>query len=508
MRHPRCLSARLLLVLLSGLTLGLLSNPAVAVTATTATPDRDPGKTPDSPPFPLVGPSAVQSLLPTQSTVPEVTRKPSAPASTRPDAATGGATSTPASPRPGTAIERNSPVVPPTGAATPFSPPYFNPLLSPAVAADQAFETGQVLVLWSDGVTAAIGIVTMLQRYQLQPRQIHSLGNLGFTLAMFQLPDDREARALRDRLRAEQPGWIVDLNARSAPLQADESAAPQPQSAPRLYAQKMLGDSANGGSTRKGPPTLRLGVIDTGVAGALGQASALNGSILNVHSVLGPADRAADTAHGNAVLQLMVGAAQGNGFAGYAPPVLVSWVNAMRERGGKASTDSLTLARALDWLLKQEISLVNMSLGGAGDAILRAVITRVLEKNVTILAAAGNDPIRLGAPVYPAAYPGVWAIAAVDAAGRPHQRSGYATYTVLAAPGTELWVPASSGPDRHTGSYVSGTSYATALASATLAWQAPGFWDLPASQRRAQVCAQALKLQDATIAICGLVQKK
>ncbi len=434
--------------------------------------------------------------------------KPPAPWRPRPDAATDGATTTPPAPRPEPRVGPVFPMAPATGAATPFSPPVFNPAPAPANAGEQAFEPGQVLVLWPDDVAAAIGIMTMLQRYRLQPRQVHSLGNLGIILALFQLPGDGEARALRDRLRAEQYGWIVDLNARSAPLQADAGAAPPPAAAPRLYAQQMLGDSANAASTRTQPPTLRLGVIDTGVARALGQASALNGSVLSVHSVLGPGDRAADTAHGSAVLQLMVGAAQGNGFAGYAPPVLVSWVSAMRERGGKASTDSLTLALALDWLLGQHIALVNMSLGGEGDAILKAVIARVLEKNVTILAAAGNDPARYGAPVYPAAYPGVWAIAAVDAAGRPYRRSGYATYTVLAAPGADLWIPVTSGPARHTGSYVSGTSYATALASATLAWQAPGFWGLPAAQRRAQVCEQALKLQDPAIAICGLVQRK
>lgn len=492
MRHQAGLSASLLLVVLSGLAFALLSNSAVAVTATSATPGRAPGKATASPPFPLPGASAVPSLTPSESTPPAA---PNRPPRGKPPSNTG--------------TGRTIPAAPAAGAATPFpAPPFIPSPQAPVVAGEQAFETGQVLALWPSEVAAALGIVTMLQRYQLQPRQVHSLGNLGFTLALFLLPGDREARALRDRLRAEQPGWIVDLNARSAPLQADESAASPPQAAPRLYAQKMLGDSGSGASTRSGPPTLRLGVIDTGLAGALAQASALNGSILSMHSVLGPADRAADTAHGNAVLQLMVGAAQGNGFAGSAPPVLVRWVSAMRERGGKASTDSLTLALALDWLLGQEIALVNMSLGGEGDAILSAVIARVLEKNVTILAAAGNDPARYGAPVYPAAYPGVWAIAAVDAAGRPYRRSGHATYTVLAAPGAELWVPVSSGSARHTGSYVSGTSYATALASAALAWQVPGFWNLPAAQRRAQVCEQALKLKDPAIASCGLVQRK
>lgn len=474
MRHRSGLPERMLLVLLSGLALAWLPKLAAAETATGA----------------------------------EAVRKPAAPGRPRPDAATDGATTTPASPRPGPRIGPGFPVAPASGAATPYSPLVPNPAPAPVVAGEQVFETGQVLALWPDEVAAAIGIMTMLQRYRLQPRQVHSLGNLGFILALFQLPGEGEARALRDRLRAEQPGWIVDLNARSAPLQAEAGADPPPAAAPRLYAQKMLGHSANAASARTQAPTLRLGVIDTGVAGVLGQASALNGSVLSMHSVLGPGDRAADTAHGSAVLQLMVGAAQANGFSGSAPPVLVSWVSAMRERGGKASTDSLTLALALDWLLGQEVALVNMSLGGEGDAILRAVIARVLEQNVTILAAAGNDPARYGAPVYPAAYPGVWAIAAVDAAGRPYRWSGHATYTVLAAPGAELWVPASSGPARHTGSYVSGTSYATALASATLAWQAPGFWGLPAAQRRAQVCDQAIKLQDPGVATCGLVQRK
>lgn len=426
MRHRPGLPTRISLGLLGGLTLALLPNLAGAQTAT----------------------SAARPSTTAASAAPEAPSKPPAPRVPSPNAATDGAT-TPPAPRPGPRVGPVFPVAPATGAATPLSPPVFNPAPAPANAGEQAFEPGQVLVLWSDDVAAAIGIMTMLQRYRLQPRQVHSLGNLGIILALFQLPSDGEARALRDRLRAEQYGWIVDLNARSAPLQADAGAALPPATAPRLYAQQMLGDSANAASPRTQPPTLRLGVIDTGLARALGQASALNGSVLSVHSVLGPGDRAADTAHGSAVLQLMVGAAQGNGFAGYAPPVLVSWVSAMRERGGKVSTDSLTLALALDWLLGQHIALVNMSLGGEGDAILKAVIARVLEKNVTILAAAGNDPARYGAPVYPAAYPGVWAIAAVDAAGRPYRRSGHATYTVLAAPGTRAVTSAAPRMQRH-----------------------------------------------------------
>lgn len=356
-------------------------------------------------------------------------------------------------------------------------------------------------MLWASDEAAASGLATLQQRYQLRPRQRYTLASLGFTVAMYALPGDRQARSLREQLRAEQPDWIVDLNARSVALQAPEKPAQAPVVAPRLYAQKMLDGLYSSVATKLEPPSFRLGVIDTEVDSALAQVASLNGSVINMRSVLGPADKAADTAHGNAILQLMVGAGQSNGFAGSAPPVRVSWVSAMRELNGKASTNSLILALALDWLLMQEVSLINMSLGGQGDAILKAVVARIVAKNVLLLAAVGNNPSRHAPPIYPAAYPGVWAITAVDAAGKLYSQASHASYTAMAAPGAELWVPANGGV------YVSGTSYATALASATLAWQPPSFWTLPATQRRSEVCAQALKLHDETVPGCGLVQK-
>lgn len=393
--------------------------------------------------------------------------------------------------------------VPSTGTGPTFSPPSFNPVPATPVVEQPAFEPGQLLVLWTGDQAAANGISTIQDRYRLRPRQRYALGNLGFVLAMYLLPDDREARLMRDQLRAEEPGWIVDLNARSAPLQEPEKRSAE-DAIPRMYAAKMLGDTANRASSDIGSPSLRLGVIDTGVDGALAQPTALNGSILKVRSVLGPADKAASAAHGNAVLQLMVGAPQPNGFSGYAPPLLVSWVSAMRELNAVTSTNSLMLAVALDWLVGEQVTLINMSLGGQGDEVLKRVIVQVLEKNVTIVAAVGNTA-RPALPVYPAAYPGVWAIAAVDAAGRLYGPAIHASYTVLAAPGAELWVP---GDKTYAGgTYVSGTSYAAALASATIAWQSPGFWALSAMQRRDQVCAQARKVQDQPATGCGLVQR-
>lgn len=542
--------------------LALFTNLAGAVTATTATPARAQGKAPIAPVVPVTSGTPIPTLTPSASTptgstnaapvarpslnlpkpgaaLPVLTMDAPVPATSGPGSPRAAPPAAGAAPKPAAPVSPVTPFAPPAadsppvlpasaastmpagstspvvpaipqvpnaGTAPTFSAPSFNPPPATPVVEEPAFEPGQVLVLWSSDQAAASGIATVQERYQLRPRQRYTLGNLGFILAMYLLPGDREARSLRDQLRTEQPGWIVDLNARSAPLQASEKGFTE-EAVPRLYAPKMLGDIANPVSPKLDSPSLRLGVIDTGVDGALAQPAALNGSILKVRSVLGPADKAGNTAHGNAVLQLMVGAAQRNGFSGYAPPVLVSWVSAMRELDAITSTNSLILSVALDWLLGEQVTLINMSLGGQGDEILKRVITRVLEKNVTILAAVGNNPARPSAPVYPAAYPGVWAIAAVDAAGRLYGQGSHASYTVLAAPGAQLWVPGNSGQPHLGGTYVSGTSYATALASAAVAWQPPGFWALSAMQRLDQVCAQARKLQDQPAAGCGLVQK-
>lgn len=367
-----------------------------------------------------------------------------------------------------------------------------------ATAEDPEVEPGQVLVLWSSDEAAADGLAVLAQRYQLQPDESHALRNLTVALALVTLPTQAQAQALRDQLRREQPDWVVDLNTRYRPLQSGPRLA---EPAPRLYAQKMLGAVPRPVPAQAGLASARLGVIDTGVDPVLAQPAVLNGSVVDLHSVLGPADKPAGTGHGSAVLQLMVGAAQPNGFAGAAPSVQLAWVNVMREVNDKPVTHSLALALALDWLMGRQVKLVNMSLGGRGDAVLKALVARVVAGNVTLLAAVGNNPASDAPAVYPAAYPGVWGITAVDAGGRLYSQATRATYTALAAPGVELWVPAGAG-----GAYRSGTSFASALAFAALAWQPLDFWAMPAAQRLRLACTQARKLEDHEVQGCGLVQ--
>jgi subtilisin family serine protease len=78
-----------------------------------------------------------------------------------------------------------------------------------------------------------------------------------------------------------------------------------------------------------------------------------------------------------------------------------------------------------------------------------------------IVAAAGNNGA--GAePSYPAAYPGVVAVTAVDHELNVYQRATRGPYVDLAAPGVNVWTASAQG----TGSLKTGTSYAVPFVSA------------------------------------------
>jgi hypothetical protein len=281
-----------------------------------------------------------------------------------------------------------------------------------------------------------------------------------------------------------------------------------------LFAQQLLG--LGKAQIAAGPAGasvgLRMGVIDTGLNAALLAPTAaplLNGSQLQMRSVLASSDTPASPTHGTQVALLMASAPLANGFAGAAPAVHLFWASALRKVGDSDSTNSWLLAQAFEWLLAQQVQLINLSLGGAGDDILRAITARVLAKGVALLAAAGNKPDAL--PVYPGAYPGVWAVTAVDAASLPYRSATRGAYVSFAAPGVDVWVPelASLASAAPAGRYVSGSSYATALASAAMARLPAAFWQLSAQERKGRLCSTARAVpaaQGMASLGCGVLQ--
>jgi type VII secretion-associated serine protease mycosin len=124
-------------------------------------------------------------------------------------------------------------------------------------------------------------------------------------------------------------------------------------------------------------------------------------------------------------------------------------------------------------------TVMNLSFAlGADLPPIRDAIRYALGRDVVVVAAAGNENESApGATWYPAAYPGVLAVASVDADGQPTAESNRGPWVGIAAPGKELTTLATGGGGY---SVVTGTSFATAVVSGTAALVRSRFPELKA----------------------------
>src|SRR3546814_4413372 len=102
---------------------------------------------------------------------------------------------------------------------------------------------------------------------------------------------------------------------------------------------------------------------------------------------------------------------------------------------------------------------------------MRLTVERARAGGMRLVAAAGNEGPH-AAPVFPAGYPSVLAVTAVDASLQPYRHANRGDYIDLAAPGVDVW----SARRGQGGRYNSGTSFAApfvAAAAALVLAQAP-----------------------------------
>ncbi len=167
--------------------------------------------------------------------------------------------------------------------------------------------------------------------------------------------------------------------------------------------------------------------------------------------------------HGTAIASII--AASGDEYRGLAPNAQLYAASVFQNdarHGEIAST--LSLVKALDWLVSEQVDVVNISLAGPPNRLLETALKRAAEKELVLLAAAGNGgPV--AKPMYPAAYDSVVAVTAVNTGGQVFRLANRGEYLDLAAPGVDL-LHANAG-----GGYTasSGTSFAVPFAATAAA---------------------------------------
>lgn len=169
--------------------------------------------------------------------------------------------------------------------------------------------------------------------------------------------------------------------------------------------------------------------------------------------------------HGTAVASILVG--QSAAYKGLLPDADL-YAASVFYRQPKAGESALvtSLASALDWMAKMEVDVINMSLSGPDNAILRAMLDKLYRQGVILVASVGNNgPV--GKPLFPAAYEQVVAVTAVTDKNLTYHMANRGQHVDLAAPGVQIQHAAARQGYRHS----TGTSFAAPFVSASLAWK-------------------------------------
>ena len=199
-------------------------------------------------------------------------------------------------------------------------------------------------------------------------------------------------------------------------------------------------------------PPVPIGMIDGGVA-----ATPLIPARVTQRGFAAGAP--APDPHATAVASLLIGEGKVRG-ADPGAHLFAADVYGRDPAGGGA----LAIARALGWMIENQVRVVTFSLVGPKNALLGRAVALAEGKGLTIVAAVGNDG-PAAPPAYPASYPGVLAITAVDAHDKVLIEAGHALRLDYAAPGADM-LAAKPGAGV---ALVRGTSFAAPLAAGRLA---------------------------------------
>jgi minor extracellular protease Epr len=359
------------------------------------------------------------------------------------------------------------------------------------------YVAGEIVTL--ELTDADLAILLTLGFRVLEERPVPEIGIIARRLA---IPEGTTLEAARDQVRALASGGDADFNHY---YRTEESPAPLTEPAvcngQHCASLEQIGWQSSTPSATCTSDVV-IGVIDTGINP---DHAAFAAARLDVHRLAPDSLDPSRAIHGTAVLSLLIGSPDSRS-PGLMPDAKVVAVDAFHTDDGDERADVYTLAAGMDFLADRGVRVINMSLAGPPNSVLEAATASLVERGVVIVAAVGNGGPKAD-PSYPAAYPGVIAVTAVDATDTVYRRAGQGPHVDLAAPGVEVWTAASvSGAKPKTGTSFA-TPFVTAAAAAALDLQP----DLDAETLIAKLATSARDLGDPgrdDVYGFGLVQAK
>jgi len=295
-------------------------------------------------------------------------------------------------------------------------------------------------------VDHAVELEQKAARWGYDLKRKESLDGLDLFLLTFNCPPGIDPHVASQELERLQPQSIVEANHKYT-LQS--SFSEPTKFSPRNYANRLIQWPEDGCESY-----LKVGIIDGRVDKT---AASLKTANIRSKSFLKPGDIDGAIDHGTAVAELLVGGGRLKNTELYAASVVGI------DADGSSYSGVEPMLKALDWMIRSNVNVVNISLAGPYNRTLDRGISQARGKGVIIVAAVGNDG-ETSAPKFPAALDSVIAATAVDSQKNIYKKAVRGDHVDISAPGVEVFV----GDDSH-GRYVSGTSIAAPFVVAKIA---------------------------------------
>jgi major intracellular serine protease len=285
------------------------------------------------------------------------------------------------------------------------------------------------------------------------------LTSLGVQCVVFQVSENRPLDDVLAQLTVDPRVESVQQNQFFQSLQA---LAGDPYASLQYGPRAVRADRAHAWVTGRG---VRVAVVDTGVD--TNHPDLTDRVVKTINFVEGGEKTFTADHHGTAVAGVIGARADnGTGIYGVAPDADLLAVKACWHRrtgSPEAWCSSWTLAKAIDFAIVERVRVLNLSLSGPPDPLLRRLIVKAIEEqSITVVAAVmeRGDP----ALSFPSSLSTVIGVVASDAQGSVRARVGKQP-APLAAPGIEVLTTVPNGAY----DFLSGSSFATAHVSGIVA---------------------------------------
>ncbi|MBL4837338.1 MAG: S8 family serine peptidase [Kordiimonadaceae bacterium] len=269
------------------------------------------------------------------------------------------------------------------------------------------------------------------------------LTSIGVLIDLLRMPEGEEFIEAFDALKKADPTSLYRYNATYAPTGvlggAFEIEDDTPDAAPSAPA--ALSAMATGGTG------IHVGMIDTGIK----QDHKLFTKVNIEQKNWGRGMDITPRDHGTAVASIL---ALGGHQKIFAADVF---------SGVASYADAEAIVIALDWMAGQNVGVINISLAGPPNDLLQFAVSRLIKKGHILVAAVGNQGSD-GPPLYPASYPGVIGVTAVDKSLRIYDQAFQGDAVDFAALGVKIKAASYTGKKKY-----SGTSFAAPIVASRLA---------------------------------------